>query len=141
MGNGLNCPNCWCQHFVYGLAGVCLFWMLCLSSGPDMCVSKRSLCPRSSLCINTLGSYMCVCQSGYYDVSSVIDSAASRPLCKGTVQYFLLLHISIMHGFFFNEAQVVLSKLANMLKDLFFFFEDCSCLNLVILIKCPANIC
>ncbi|XP_024857903.1 uncharacterized protein LOC108249374 [Kryptolebias marmoratus] len=51
--------------------------------GPDVCVSQQPVCPPHSLCINTLGSHMCVCQRGYYDVSSVIDPAsASRPLCK-----------------------------------------------------------
>ncbi|XP_034530098.1 uncharacterized protein LOC117805478 [Notolabrus celidotus] len=52
--------------------------------GPDLCASsKHTLCPRHSLCINTLGSYMCVCQHGYYDVSSVTKPAAvSRPHCN-----------------------------------------------------------
>ncbi|CAK6959968.1 uncharacterized protein LOC122975499 isoform X2 [Scomber scombrus] len=48
--------------------------------GPDLCA--KTLCPRNSLCINTLGSYTCVCQHGYYDVSSVIEPpVSSHPLC------------------------------------------------------------
>lgn len=56
----------------------------CLS-GPDLCASsKQTLCPHNSLCINTLGSYTCVCQHGYYDVSSVIEPpVASHPICNG----------------------------------------------------------
>ncbi|XP_038594782.1 uncharacterized protein LOC119918224 isoform X1 [Micropterus salmoides] len=52
--------------------------------GPDLCAfSKQTLCPRNSLCINTLGSYTCVCQHGYYDVSSVIvPPVASHPVCS-----------------------------------------------------------
>ncbi|CAJ1055608.1 uncharacterized protein LOC117805478 [Xyrichtys novacula] len=49
--------------------------------GPDLCASSK--CPRHSLCINTLDSYMCMCQHGYYDVSSVVKPAAvSLPLCN-----------------------------------------------------------
>lgn len=53
-------------------------------NGPDLCASsKQPLCPRNSLCINTLGSYTCVCQHGYYDVTSVIEPpAASHPVCN-----------------------------------------------------------
>ncbi|XP_039647026.1 uncharacterized protein LOC120553035 [Perca fluviatilis] len=52
--------------------------------GPDLCAfSKQTLCPLNSLCINTLGSYACLCQHGYYDVSSVIDPpVASHPICN-----------------------------------------------------------
>ncbi|XP_034382705.1 zona pellucida sperm-binding protein 4-like [Cyclopterus lumpus] len=53
-------------------------------NGPDLCASsKPPPCPRNSLCINTLGSYSCVCHHGYYDVSAVISPpAASRPVCN-----------------------------------------------------------
>ncbi|XP_028427026.1 uncharacterized protein LOC114550440 isoform X1 [Perca flavescens] len=52
--------------------------------GPDLCASsKQTLCPLNSLCINTLGSYACLCQHGYYDVSSVVDPpVASHPICN-----------------------------------------------------------
>ncbi|KAK5607695.1 hypothetical protein CRENBAI_024056 [Crenichthys baileyi] len=51
--------------------------------GPNLCAFKQAFCPRNSFCINTLGSYLCVCQDGYYDVSSFIDMpAASHPVCK-----------------------------------------------------------
>lgn len=64
------------------------FYFLCLPAcllGPDLCASKQPLCSHNSLCINTLGSYSCVCQHGYYDVSSVTERApASHPVCQGT---------------------------------------------------------
>ncbi|XP_071330885.1 uncharacterized protein [Trachinotus anak] len=52
--------------------------------GHDLCASfKHTLCSRNSLCINTLGSFTCVCQHGYYDVSPVIQPAvASHPICN-----------------------------------------------------------
>ncbi|XP_042259731.1 uncharacterized protein LOC121891067 isoform X1 [Thunnus maccoyii] len=52
--------------------------------GPDLCASStQTLCPRNSLCVNTLGSYTCVCQHGYYDVSSVIEPpVSSHPVCN-----------------------------------------------------------
>ncbi|KAL6117081.1 uncharacterized protein ACO6RY_14943 [Pungitius sinensis] len=53
-------------------------------NGPDLCASsKRTFCPLNSLCINTLGSYTCVCQHGYYDVSAVMEPpVASHPVCN-----------------------------------------------------------
>ncbi|XP_054480735.1 uncharacterized protein LOC129112596 [Anoplopoma fimbria] len=59
-------------------AGV-IYW-----DGPDLCASSnQALCPPNSLCINTLGAYTCVCQHGYYDVSSVMEPpAASHPVCN-----------------------------------------------------------
>ncbi|XP_028256405.1 uncharacterized protein LOC114432539 [Parambassis ranga] len=51
--------------------------------GPDLCTSRKTLCPHKSLCINTLGSFSCVCQDSNYDVSSVIEPpAASHPVCQ-----------------------------------------------------------
>ncbi|XP_068163619.1 uncharacterized protein [Antennarius striatus] len=62
-------------------------------NGPDLCTSpQQPLCPRNSLCINSLGSYLCVCQHGYYDVSSIIESpAASRPVCNENGLFSLCL--------------------------------------------------
>ncbi|XP_035537038.1 uncharacterized protein LOC118342556 [Morone saxatilis] len=52
--------------------------------GPDLCASSsQTLCPRNSLCINTLGSYTCVCRHGYYNVSSFFEPpVASHPVCN-----------------------------------------------------------
>ncbi|XP_041637324.1 uncharacterized protein LOC121505835 [Cheilinus undulatus] len=52
--------------------------------GPDLCASsKHKLCPHHSLCINTLGSFICICQHGFYDVSSVIKPRAGlHPQCN-----------------------------------------------------------
>ncbi|XP_041834102.1 uromodulin-like 1 [Melanotaenia boesemani] len=70
--DSLNSPNITVKKGV-------IYW-----DGPDLCTSsKQPLCPHNSLCINTLGWYSCVCQVGYYDVSSIMDPpAASRPHCK-----------------------------------------------------------
>lgn len=60
------------------------FPVVFLFSGPDLCAfSIQSLCPRNSQCINTPGPYTCVCQQGYYDVSSFIKPVASHPVCNG----------------------------------------------------------
>uniref|UniRef100_A0A8C5NDB3 ZP domain-containing protein n=2 Tax=Gouania willdenowi TaxID=441366 RepID=A0A8C5NDB3_GOUWI len=67
----LNKPNITIKDSV-------IYW-----DGPDLCTSGHSLCPHHSLCINTLDSFTCVCQHGYYDISSAIESpAASQPTCK-----------------------------------------------------------
>lgn len=62
-----------------------LFVLFIHLTGPDLCTSAtETLCPRNSLCINTLGSYSCVCQHGHYDVSSFIKPpVASHPACNG----------------------------------------------------------
>ncbi|KAG7215847.1 hypothetical protein INR49_021819, partial [Caranx melampygus] len=50
--------------------------------GHNLCASVE-LCPRNSLCINTLSSFICVCQHGYYDISPLIQRAvASHPVCS-----------------------------------------------------------
>lgn len=56
----------------------------CLS-GPDLCalVTSWTLCPQNSQCINTLGSYSCVCKPGYYDVSSLVKPSVVHPVCNG----------------------------------------------------------
>ncbi|KAF3859643.1 hypothetical protein F7725_022042 [Dissostichus mawsoni] len=43
---------------------------------------ERYVCPSDSLCINTFGSYTCVCKHEHYDVSSVSEPLpTSNPLC------------------------------------------------------------
>ncbi|XP_035003445.1 uncharacterized protein LOC118101637 [Hippoglossus stenolepis] len=52
--------------------------------GQDLCsASKHKVCPRNSLCINTLGSFTCVCKHGFYDVRAVSKPwVASKPICN-----------------------------------------------------------
>ncbi|XP_077357267.1 uncharacterized protein LOC144004152 [Festucalex cinctus] len=59
--------------------GRVLYW-----DGPDLCVSStRALCPQNSQCVNTLVSFHCACNSGYYDVSAVLQPPVpSHPLCN-----------------------------------------------------------
>ncbi|KAM3588284.1 uncharacterized protein V6R79_025369 [Siganus canaliculatus] len=67
----LNAPHVTVKHGV-------IRW-----DGPDLCAaSKLTLCPHNSLCVNTLGSYTCLCRHGYYDVSSFLE-ASSHPVCNG----------------------------------------------------------
>ncbi|XP_061662672.1 uncharacterized protein LOC133493380 isoform X2 [Syngnathoides biaculeatus] len=56
-----------------------LYW-----DGPDVCTSTtRALCPQNSHCINTLGSFHCVCNPGYYDVSAALQGPVpSDPVCN-----------------------------------------------------------
>nr|XP_020505189.1 uncharacterized protein LOC109995715 [Labrus bergylta] len=63
----------------FTVADGAIYW-----DGPDLCASsKHALCPPKSLCINTLGSYVCVCRHGYYDVSALIKHrAVSSPHCN-----------------------------------------------------------
>uniref|UniRef100_A0A8C7X6I2 Uncharacterized protein n=1 Tax=Oryzias sinensis TaxID=183150 RepID=A0A8C7X6I2_9TELE len=68
----LNDPNITVKNGV-------IYW-----DAPDLCASsEHHFCPPHSLCINTLGSFSCVCRQGYHDVSSVtLPAAALRPVCK-----------------------------------------------------------
>lgn len=72
-------------------------------TGPDLCASSQhTLCPQNSLCINTLGSYICVCKHGYYDVSAFITPhVASHPVCNGKK----LLPLSGLFFLFWNCCQ------------------------------------
>ncbi|XP_051912052.1 uncharacterized protein LOC127594123 [Hippocampus zosterae] len=56
-----------------------VYWL-----GPDLCApSRRALCPQNSQCVNTLGSFHCACNLGYYDVSAVLQPPVpSYPLCN-----------------------------------------------------------
>lgn len=72
----------------------------CLS-GPDLCafVTSWTLCPQNSQCINTLGSYSCVCKPGYYDVSSFVKPSVVHPVCSGKA---VLCHV--ISGFILQFA-------------------------------------
>ncbi|XP_061618426.1 uncharacterized protein LOC133472092 isoform X2 [Phyllopteryx taeniolatus] len=56
-----------------------LYW-----DGPDVCAtSARASCPQNSECVNTLGSFHCVCNLGYYDVSAVLQAPVPpHPVCN-----------------------------------------------------------
>lgn len=98
------------------------FYFLCLPAcllGPDLCASKQPLCSHNSLCINTLGSYSCVCQHGYYDVSSVTERApASHPVCQGTETS----HQSLKPMYFILKAHPLKKKNACVVVQLLIFF-------------------
>lgn len=83
--NQLNLFNSLFIEFRLILFCCILFSLTVCLSGPDLCASsRRTPCPLHSLCLNTLGSYTCVCQHGHYDVSSVMKRpAGSRPVCNG----------------------------------------------------------
>ncbi|XP_015830610.3 uncharacterized protein [Nothobranchius furzeri] len=84
--SSMNFPN------VSVRSGV-IYW-----EGPDFCSSRQLLCPQNSACINTLGSYLCVCQHGYHDVSSFIEApAALHPVCKDKGLFNQCLH-KVMTG-------------------------------------------
>lgn len=88
MSSSSNIRHVFTPTFVgVNIVGFIYFKCFVFPLGPDMC-SKQPLCPPDSLCVSTLGSYVCVCQRGHYDVSAFTDSAAaSRPLCKGTLMH------------------------------------------------------
>ncbi|XP_054609684.1 uncharacterized protein LOC129168434 isoform X2 [Dunckerocampus dactyliophorus] len=55
-----------------------LYW-----DGPDLCALYAQSCPQNAQCINTLGSYHCACNTGYYDVSAVLQPPApSQRICN-----------------------------------------------------------
>lgn len=84
------------KTFIFLVEFYFLFMPACLL-GPDLCASKQPLCSHNSLCINTLGSFSCVCQHGYYDVSSVTERApASHPVCQGTETSHQSLNLCIL---------------------------------------------
>lgn len=96
VGDGENTStfvNCPCQSYIY----INTSSDLTVSLGHDMCASfKHTVCPRNSLCINTLGSFTCVCQHGHYDVSLVIEPRlASNPICNGIVAPSFTLFIDL----------------------------------------------
>ncbi|XP_074554894.1 uncharacterized protein LOC141810930 [Halichoeres trimaculatus] len=103
--------------------------------GPDLCASsKNTLCPRNSQCINTLGSYMCVCQHGYYDVSSVIKPAAvsslhcsekglfsqcmEKLLTGGIAKRYLTAHLGGKVDVQLNDGRCTVEE-----SDMFYYFQ------------------
>lgn len=73
------------KHFVLVLCASDFVRFLFCLSGPDLCalVTSWTLCPLNAQCINTLGSYSCVCKPGYYDVSSFVKPSVVHPVCNG----------------------------------------------------------
>ncbi|KAI3366496.1 hypothetical protein L3Q82_000629 [Scortum barcoo] len=103
--------------------------------GPDLCASsKKMLCPHNSLCINTMGSYTCVCRHGYYDVSSVTEPpVASHPVCNekglfsrcmdklltgGIAKPFLTSHLGGKVDVKLNDGQCTVEE-----SELFYYFR------------------
>ncbi|XP_023205701.1 uncharacterized protein LOC111611806 isoform X1 [Xiphophorus maculatus] len=67
--------------------------------GSNLCASMQPFCPRNSVCVNSLGSYRCVCQDGYYDVGSFLHlPAASHPVCKDRGLFSQCLERVMMGG-------------------------------------------
>lgn len=89
----------------------------CLS-GPDLCafVTSWTLCPQNSQCINTLGSYSCVCKPGYYDVSSFVKPSVVHPVCNGKA---VLCHVISAARDCLEPGQLAYLRLATILHPLF----------------------
>ncbi|XP_029317746.1 uncharacterized protein LOC115028247 isoform X2 [Cottoperca gobio] len=103
--------------------------------GPDLCGSfKQTLCDRNSLCINTLGSYTCVCRHGFYDGSSVFEPVAtSHPVCneKGLISRCLNKWATggiakpYLMSYFGGKVDVILNdgRCAVNESEMFYFFR------------------
>ncbi|XP_055081573.1 pancreatic secretory granule membrane major glycoprotein GP2-like [Periophthalmus magnuspinnatus] len=66
-------------------------------TGADECLSNP--CPRSSICLNTLGSFRCLCRDGYYDVSAFSRKPTpASPACNDKGMFSHCLGQRLMGG-------------------------------------------
>uniref|UniRef100_A0AAZ3P6Q1 Uromodulin-like 1 n=1 Tax=Oncorhynchus tshawytscha TaxID=74940 RepID=A0AAZ3P6Q1_ONCTS len=89
---------------------------------PDECATPElNRCDANSLCVNTLNSYTCVCQHGFYDVGPAFvppPTPASHPVCyeKGMFTQCLTRSMAggiakaFLIGYFGGDVTVVLNE-------------------------------
>uniref|UniRef100_A0AAV2J198 Uromodulin-like 1 n=1 Tax=Knipowitschia caucasica TaxID=637954 RepID=A0AAV2J198_KNICA len=63
--------------------------------GPDLCSS--SPCLQNSVCLNTLGSFICLCTDGYYDVRPFVKES-EQPVCNDKGMFSHCLNQLLMGG-------------------------------------------
>ncbi|XP_072309642.1 uncharacterized protein [Eucyclogobius newberryi] len=65
--------------------------------GPDLCLSGP--CPQNSVCLNTLGSFSCLCAEGHYDVQAFTRRPASAlPVCSDKGMFSRCLDKQLVGG-------------------------------------------
>ena len=56
----------------------------------DECTLFDKICPDGSQCINTVGSYTCICAVGYYHFRNETDNTT---LCTGIHNYYSMNYL------------------------------------------------
>ena len=68
------------------------------------CKNENSVCPENSQCINTNGSYTCVCDEGYFHVQT-----ESVNECKGK-NHMLLFQLHKAYYFVCNKIYIAIPE-------------------------------
>ena len=69
---------------LYVRACMCIYVCACVSEVNECAVGGSLLCPNTSLCVNTAGSYHCHCETGYEHVpTNYSDDSNHRFTCEG----------------------------------------------------------
>ncbi|KAK7878138.1 hypothetical protein WMY93_031219 [Mugilogobius chulae] len=81
-------------------------------TGPDLCLS--SPCPKNSVCLNSLGSFSCLCREGHYDVRAFVRTSGSAlPVCNDKGMFSRCLDKHLKGGI---SKQYLSSRLKGALK-------------------------